>query len=159
MTVRISALKDSGALQQDYLLQLAEWHHNEWLHLNPGATLEQRLLRYKKSLEILALPEIFIACKDKKLIGSITLDKEDMDTRPYLTPWLASLYVDKDSRDQGIGSALIQYCIDYARQKDFKNIYLFTEDQIEFYRHRGWSFIETVEYRNIDVDLMCHSLK
>jgi len=159
MTIVILSLKDSGALQDDYIEQLARWHHNEWLHLNPGATFGKRLARYNKIVITKALPEIFIACENEKLLGSVTLDKEDMDTRQYLTPWLASLFVEPNSRSLGVASALIKYCLDDAKQKNFKNLYLFTEDQTIFYQHRGWHFVETLGYRNVDVDLMCQNLK
>ncbi len=158
MAVVVSTLRNCGALQDDYLLQLAKWHHNEWLHLNPGGTLEQRLAGYKHSVQSSALPEIFIACENKKLLGSATLAKEDMDTRKFLTPWLASLFVVPEQRNKGIASQLITFIINYAKKNGFKNLYLFTEDQTDFYRHRGWYFVETVNYRQTDVDLMCRKL-
>ncbi len=159
MAIVISALRDSAAQTTEYLKLLAQWHHNEWLHLNPGATLEQRIVRYQKSIQSTVLPEIFIASHDHKLLGSVTLDKDDMDTRQYLTPWLASLYVEPDSRGLGIGSGLIQYCVDYAKQLDYKNLYLFTEEQTQFYQQRGFRFVETLEYRQVEVDLMYQNLK
>lgn len=152
--VEIFSLRESGSNQEKYLFQLALWHHNEWLHLNPGASLEDRVKRYKKSILSTGLPEIFIACSEDQLLGSVTLDKSDMDTRPHLTPWLASLFVEPASRSRGIASQLITHCIAYAKKTNFKNIYLFTEDQIKFYKHRGWHFVETVEYRDSEVDLM-----
>lgn len=158
MRATITALRDCGDHIDDFLGQLALWHHQEWLHLNPDATLEQRFARYQQSLVTDALPEIFIAHNDAQLLGSVTLDKEDMDTRKILTPWLASLYVKPESRGQGIASQLIEYVVRYAEQQRYKNLYLFTEDQTDFYQHRGWRFVETVEYRAVDVDLMCRKL-
>lgn len=164
MTVTVAALRDiptlfGDAVLENFLMQLAQWHHDEWLHLNPGATLSSRLQRYQASLETVALPEIFVAYNESTLLGSVTLDKEDMDTRSHLTPWLASLYVKPDNRRQGVASLLIKYVVRYAKENDFKNIYLFTEDQTDFYQHRGWHFIESVEYRNAEVDLMFQNLK
>ena len=159
MALTISTLRDCKKRQEEYVFQLATWHHNEWLHLNPGATLEERTARYKKSVLTQSLPEIMIACEGDKLLGSVTLDKEDMDTRKFLTPWLASLFVEPDNRGRGIASALIKFCVNYAKQQGFKNLYLFTEDQRDFYQHRGWHFVEALEYRNAEVDLMSQKLK
>ena len=164
MAVVVSALRDiqpkfGDAVLEGFLMQLAQWHHNEWLHLNPGAILSCRLQRYQASLETEALPEIFVAYNGTTLLGSVTLDKEDMDTRSHLTPWLASLYVQPDNRRQGVASQLIKYVVCYAKENGYKNIYLFTEDQTDFYQHRGWHFIESVEYRNAEVDLMFQNLK
>ena len=158
MTIEIMALRDCQLRLAEYLYQLAHWHHHEWLHLNPGATLHKRLERYQQSTAADTLPEIFIAIKNKQLLGSVTLDKEDMDTRKQLTPWLASLFVKPEFRGQGIATRLIKFCTQYAQQRGFKNVYLFTEDQTEFYKQRGFRFIETLEYRNAEVDLMSHRL-
>ena len=158
MNLILRALRDSGELTRGYIEQLAKWHHEEWLHLNPGAKLEQRLLRYEKSIDMKSLPEIFVASDGDKLIGSATLEKEDMDTRAFLTPWLASLFVEPEYREQGVASQLIQYVIDYSRQQNYKNIYLFTEDQTDYYKKRGWHFVETLEYRSVEVDLMNQKL-
>lgn len=159
VNILVAPLRDCGDLIDSYLTQLSEWHHNEWLHLNPGATLGSRRERYKASIKTDTLPEVFVAYKGSTLLGSVTLDKEDMDTRKYLTPWLASLYVKPESRNQGVASQLIEFVVSYANEKNFKNIYLFTEDQTDFYQHRGWHFVESVEYRNAEVDLMCKNIK
>jgi len=154
MAITISALRNNTKEQKAYLLQLATWHHNEWLHLNPDSSLDERVARYQQSILDSGLPEIFIACDNDKLLGSVTLDKSDMDTRPYFTPWLASLFVEPSSRTQGVASKLIQYCLSYAKEKNYKNVYLFTEYQTEFYKKCGWNFVETLEYRGAEVDLM-----
>jgi len=158
MEIVIAPLSKTGACLETYLLQLARWHHDEWLHLNPGATLESRVKRYQDSINTDVLPEIFVAYSGDVLLGSVTLAKDDMDTRAYLTPWLASLYVAPEYRSQGVASQLIKYVVSYAKQMQYKNIYLFTEDQTDFYKHRGWHFIESLEYRNNEVDLMSQKL-
>lgn len=153
MDITISKLSEID--QRDgCIAQLARWHHDEWLHLNPGATLESRLKRYQSSVSNSNLPELFVAFNGETLLGSATLAKNDMDTREFLTPWLASLYVATEYREHGVASTLIEYVLSYAKQHEFKNIYLFTEDQTDFYQHRGWHLIESVEYRDAEVDLM-----
>ena len=158
MEIVITPLSKTSTCLETYLLQLARWHHDEWLHLNPGATLESRVKRYQDSIKTDVLPEIFVAYSADVLLGSVTLAKDDMDTRAYLTPWLASLYVVPEYRGQGIATQLIKYVVSYAKQMQYKNIYLFTEDQTDFYQHRGWHFIESLEYRNNEVDLMSQKL-
>ena len=156
--VTITVLADCGQQTKAFIEQLAQWHHQEWLHLNPGATVEQRLVRYSNSLTSDALPTIFVAHNNGLLLGSVSLEKEDMDTRKFLTPWLASLFVIPEQRNKGVASQLIRFIVNYAKQHRFKNLYLFTEDQTDFYQHRGWYFVETVNYRQTDVDLMCRKL-
>lgn len=156
--VTITALADCGMQLEAFTEQLAYWHHQEWLHLNPGGTFEKRLTRYRQSLTSDELPTIFVAHNDEQLLGSVSLEKADMDTRKFLTPWLASLFVVPKQRNKGIASQLIVFIVNYAKQHKFKNLYLFTEDQTDFYQHRGWHFVETVNYRQTDVDLMCRKL-
>ena len=157
MDITISKLSEVDK-RDDCITQLARWHHDEWLHLNPGATLESRLKRYQSSVSSNDLPELFVAINGDTLLGSATLAKNDMDTREFLMPWLASLFVAVDYRGLGVASALIEYVIRYAKQREFKNISLFTEDQTDFYQHRGWHLIESVEYRDSEVDLMSQRL-
>jgi len=158
MHVTITVLRDCSDHTDIFLEQLALWHHQEWLYLNPGATFEQRLARYRQSLTTDALPEIIVAHHGSQLVGSATLEKEDMDTRKFLTPWLASLFVKPEQRNKGIASRLIEFVVCYAKQHKFRNLYLFTEDQLNFYQHHGWHLVEIVEYRQVEVDLMCKKL-
>jgi len=159
MPLSICPLSECGDQTAIYIEKLAAWHHEQWLYLNHGALLEERLNRYQDSLISPELPNLYIAHNGKDLLGSVTLDKEDMDSRPFLTPWLASLFVKPSVRQQGIASDLINYCCQHAKQLGYKNVYLFTEDQTQFYQQRGFRLLETVEYRQVEVDLMCHHLK
>jgi len=158
MSLTIRSLSDSGISTELYVKQLAKWHHEQWLYLNPGASLAERLSRYQQAVQSQTLPHLYIATNETELLGSVTLDKDDMDTRDYLTPWLASLYVKQEARQQGVGSQLIEFCCVQAKQLGYRNLYLFTEDQTQFYRQRGFRLLESVEYRQVEVDLMCRNL-
>jgi N-acetylglutamate synthase-like GNAT family acetyltransferase len=70
-----------------------------------------------------------------------------MDTRPKLSPWLASVYVAAEHRCQGIGSALVRRVVEEAAALDVQRLYLFTPDQERFYARLGWSVIERCTYR------------
>ncbi len=88
---------------------VARWHHKEWAHLNPGQSLSIRIEQMAVYIEASATcttihsesplkdrfrPKLFVALNDKgKPIGTAALDLHDMDDKPHLSPWLASVYV------------------------------------------------------------------
>ena len=142
----------------EYLPQLAQWHHQEWLHLNPGLSLEQRIEKMQAYLNENAIPQTFVALDEavdqSALLGSAAVIDSDMDTKPELTPWLASVYVDKKQRRQGIGTTLVKAIMQYVQGLDFSEMYLFTPDQASFYNGLGWQLLEQTEYRDENVTVM-----
>jgi len=138
----------------EFIPALAEWHHNEWVHLNPGDTLEWRIKRMQKSLGRRQIPTTFIALEGEELLGSASLVKWDMDTKPELTPWLASVYVAPQHRNKGLGTALVERAVEEARALGVETLYLFTPDRESFYAHMGWEVLERTEYVGEQVVVM-----
>ena len=81
-----------------------------------------------------------------------------MDTRPELSPWLASVYVAADHRRQGIGSALVRRVAEEAASLGVEALYLFTPDQERFYARLGWTVLERCTYRGYPQVVMTLSL-
>ena len=50
----------------------------------------------------------------------------DVDIRPDLYPWLINLYVDIHYRNKKIGDTLIKYSINYLKNNNFKEVYVYT---------------------------------
>ncbi len=140
-----------------HLQTLAVWHHEEWRDLNPGQTLEQRVQKMQGYLGTDFIPSTYIACDDA-LLGSASIVESDMDDRKDLSPWLASVYVDKPYRRQGVGSRLVKHVIEMARQHGVKKLYLFTPDQESFYLQLGWYVKEKTVYRGKEVTIMCFNI-
>ena len=78
-----------------FIAQLAELHHAEWKHLNPSLALEDRAEAIAEAAGREGIPSIFITMSGNQLVGSAVLVRNDMDTKPDLTPWLAAVYVKK----------------------------------------------------------------
>src|SRR5690625_2441062 len=104
---------------RNWIPQLACWHHAEWAELNPGETLAGRVARLEINAAGDQLPLTWIAFDDENLFGSASLVASDMETRPDLHPWLASVYVAAEHRRKGIGGALVQHVMNEARIRDF----------------------------------------
>lgn len=68
--------------------------------------------------------------EDSTPIGSVCLIEDDMVQRPYLTPWLAALYMRHAYRNMGMGSLLVNHLVDRARSAGFDELYLNADDQM-----------------------------
>lgn len=137
----------------DNLSTLAKWHHDEWSYLNPGESIEQRIVRMQSHLDTNFIPSTFIA-RDKHLLGSAAIVDHDIETEPQLSPWLASVFVSPEHRRQGIGRQLVQHVMAQATTQGIKQLYLFTPDRQNFYRELGWSVMKQVEYHGHMITVM-----
>jgi GNAT superfamily N-acetyltransferase len=137
-----------------HISTLARWHHDEWRYLNPRKTLEECEAGLRRSLGATFVPSTFVALEGDVLVGSASIIVSDMDTRPELSPWLASVYIKPDFRRQGIGSTLVTAVVGRAAAEEIDKLYLFTPDQRAFYQRLGWRLMEEVVYRGHMVDVM-----
>lgn len=137
-----------------HLQTLAEWHQGEWAHLNPGETLAMRIARMQHYLSVDLVPSTFVYTHNGNALGSAALVASDMDTRPGLTPWLASVFVAPPFRRQGIGSALVRHAMRQAEAAGISRLYLFTPDRAGFYQDLGWQTMSVDDYRDQAVTLM-----
>lgn len=140
-------------LAPQHLNILASWHHNEWSHYNPAKNLQQRVDSMNTYLNDDFIPSTFIATDDR-LLGSAAIVENDMETRPELSPWLASVYVEPCSRRRGTGTLLVRHIMDQAMSHGIKTLYLFTPDREAFYKGLGWETISKELYHGRPVDIM-----
>jgi GNAT superfamily N-acetyltransferase len=136
-----------------HISTLAHWHHHEWSSLNPGRTIDQRIEYMQSYLSDDLVPSTFIA-KGPHLMGSAAITDHDMDTRPQLTPWLASVFVAPEFRNQGVGSHLVKHVMQKAKDTGIETLYLFTPDRASFYEKLGWKILDNEEYRGHAVTVM-----
>ena len=137
---------------------IAQWHQNEWQHISPHLNTQLRVDAYSSYPAKPAIPSCILAVTDDKPAGSASIVLSDMETHPHLSPWLASVYVHPDYRNQGIATELINHCLINAKKLGFQTLYLFTPDQAEFYQKRGWQRLEHFIYHNEHVDIMSFDL-
>lgn len=140
--------------RKEYVWELAELHHAEWMHLNSSLTLQKRAEAITKAAGREGIPSIFIALSKSQLIGSAALVQQDMDTKTDLSPWLAGVYVKEGFRHQGIATALIARCEQEAAQSGANIWYLYTEFALKLYEKLGWRHIERCEYKGATVNVM-----
>ena len=77
----------------DLAEQVSVWGFDEWGHLNPGQTLDQRRAEIQGKMNIDRVPIAFVALGDDDgIVGTASLIFDDLEGDPR-NPWLASVYV------------------------------------------------------------------
>jgi N-acetylglutamate synthase-like GNAT family acetyltransferase len=137
-----------------YIPTLAAWHQDEWSHLNPGETLAGRIKRMDEFLGEAPIPTMYVWVEGQNVIGSAAIVKNDMETRPELTPWLASVYVHHTRRRTGIGATLVNHVVDQARRLGCGELFLYTPRREAFYLKLGWRTIAKELFHGEDVAVM-----
>ena len=91
-----------------------------------------------------------------KLLGTVTLDEEDMTTRPNLTPWVADVLTLPEARGMGVASALLVRLTEVAKSVGVSRLYLWSAEQEAFFAKRGFTRLEPerFEYAGEMVTLM-----
>jgi GNAT superfamily N-acetyltransferase len=122
--------------------KVARWIYKEFVEEKGDRSLEFVIERFNnRNLD--NLPMSFVAIVDGTCAGVVSIFDNDLGTRKDLTPWLAGLYVEESFRGNGIAEKLINTVINKCREMNFNRVYLRTEHAAEYYRKRGWSFLES----------------
>ncbi len=138
----------------EHIPQLAAWHFAQWGELNPANDFATRIARLQTHLQRRAVPTTFLACEDDELLGSASLVVSDLDIRPELTPWLASVFVAPIARNHGVGTLLVQRVMSEAHAIGVPRLHLFTLDQERFYAAMGWRLSERILWRKYEIAVM-----
>ena len=138
--------------------QIARWLFDEWGRLLPGMSIEGGITRLQERLRRDQRPLTMVAMEAEVAIGTVSLVPFDMETRPDLSPWLASLYVAPDLRRCGIGSALIVAVVREAKRLGIDSLFLFTDSSQALYAKHGWQTVESCLYHNRAVVIMRKSV-
>ncbi len=142
-----------------YIPTLARWFQNEWANVNPEATYESRIQDLSSRTHESQLPLTIIATRGNDLLGTYSLDLDDMHTRSHLSPWLASVYVNPKFRRDGVGSFLVKDATIRAKHLGIQKLYLYTPDQAAWYAKMGWRELERVEYHGTVVTVMSMNIQ
>lgn len=133
---------------------VAGWLYSEWGRHLPGRSIDTAESSLRQDPDANGLPSTLIAVEGSEPVGVARLVESDLESRPDLGPWLASVFVPEEIRGRGIGTMLCSGIVDIARRSGFPAIYLFTPDRAGFYERQGWSVIGSEEHRGMQVTLM-----
>ncbi len=119
---------------------VAAWIHQQFPHEFVGVPLADwtRDLWEAQGRSITT----FVALEDDRVVGTASLDANDLPVRLHLTPWLASVYVPPEHRSRGIASKLVACVEQEAMSRGVARLHLHTTDRESFYSDRGWMVLE-----------------
>lgn len=142
----------------EYVDTIAEWLFSEWGQYKPDTTLDTIAIRLRRYLNRDNIPITIIALEAGIVVGTATLRQSDLRERKELKPWMASVYVDSNHRNKGVGSELVSAIERIATSLGFHRIHLYTPDRQSFYGRLSWSVLENVDHGGKQVTVMYKTL-
>lgn len=124
--------------------KIAHWIWQEFWADKPDFSanyFEKRL--HNEFLNNTQIPLGFVAFMNTSPCGSVLLIENDDEKRTHLRPWLAALFVLPESRNQGVGRALVQSVLLHAKKLNERQIFLGT-DNPRYYLNLGAEVHEQV---------------
>lgn len=116
---------------------VARWLWQEWgRHKGRTPEMSERRLR---SRDATTGPEQTWILLDGGIpAATASLVHDDLDTRPELTPWLASVFVDPPMRGRGHAARLVRVVEDAARAGGNHTLWLHSQHAAGLYAGLGW---------------------
>jgi N-acetylglutamate synthase-like GNAT family acetyltransferase len=146
---------DPLADHPDLVRVIAEWHQRR----DEQNSLDFWIRCHTTEAPREGIPRAWVAIVDGEAAGSVSLVENNMDTRPELAPWLASLWVRPECRRRGVGAALVRRCEEEASRLGVRRLHLYTDSAAGFYARLGWSVLTQEQYEGQSVVVMVRELR
>lgn len=134
---------------------IAQWHQDEWAHLNPGESLSGRIERMNKYLDARPVPQMWVKVVDGQPVATAALVDNDLPEATERTPWLASVYTPASERGKGYASEVVNHVYEQALALGFQRLWLYTPDAAPLYERLGWTEIGPHRVHGEAVTIMC----
>jgi predicted N-acetyltransferase YhbS len=138
----------------DKINEVSEIIYEEFVVKTGGSLKFKDVVNYISNSKTSTFPIILVALENGECLGTVSIFENDLKIRSMYKPWLASLYTKPEYRCKGVGEKLIAKTIDVVKELGFNELYLRTEYASDYYKNRGWTYLETVSddrYEKIDV--------
>lgn len=129
-----------------YLDEVSEWIWEHWSKKH-NARLQDIIYRSKHSLNYEDIPQMYIAKYNDRVIGVVSIWRNDLTARQDLYPWMATLLVKEEYRNRGVGTLLQKKVIEESKKIKYRYLYLIT-DLDNYYEKVGWEFLEKAPLEN-----------
>lgn len=149
---------DTLSNHPEQLEVVATMIHTEFVQKKKGTAPYEKVIAFLDKKPSEPYPMTFVALDDVTCTGTVSLFENDLNERLVYTPWLASLFVEKVYRNQGIAQQLINQLIVYAKSRQITTIYLKTENASAYYKKLGWTLIETVETTDSPIHISSYTI-
>ncbi|HEY3293650.1 MAG TPA: GNAT family N-acetyltransferase [Candidatus Nanopelagicaceae bacterium] len=98
---------------------------------------------------------VYLAVSGEEVVATIGIvDFDELEEFRELKPWIAAFIVNPELRGQGIGGRVLDLLEEKARSLGIEVLHLWTEDQADFYRKRGFRQIAASKLGTLDIDVM-----
>lgn len=138
----------------DKITEVSEMIYKEFIVKTGGGMEFEDVIKHFSNTKDNAFPITLVALENGNCLGTVSIFENDLKIRHMYKPWLASLYTKPEYRGKGVGQRLVDKTIDVVKELGFNELYLRTEDASDYYKNRGWTYLETVsndKYGKIDV--------
>jgi predicted N-acetyltransferase YhbS len=125
----------------EHLFAVATWIYQEWWRdkVDGPEVIGCRLMQHLQEDRV---PLTLVAMIDDEPVGCASIIHHDLEVRPELSPWLATVFVRPQFRKRGVGGALVQGAMDKAEELRLGVLYLATRDQCAFCSRFGFCALE-----------------
>jgi len=98
---------------------------------------------------------IYVAKNGDEVLGTIALVTfDDLEEYRHLSPWIAAFIVNPALRGQGFGTSILTAFEKEAKSLGIEALYLWTEDQTNFYQKCGYEFIASGRWSQLTFDVL-----
>jgi GNAT superfamily N-acetyltransferase len=125
------------AARPDLAETVAGWLWEEWGR-KKGRPFEGVLARVSSRTALIGLEQCVVLLDGDTPAATASLVVEDADSRPDLSPWLASVFVSPTARGRGYGRVVVTAIESAAREAAIPTLWLFTDSAAPLYASLGW---------------------
>ena len=131
--ITIETLSD----RHDLIDLTTRWGWDEWGHKS-GQSLASALASTHALVDAAGFEKTFVLLEDGIPAAMASLVRCDLDERPDLTPWLASVYVNPPFRGRGHAVRVVRQVEQAAIAEAVSKLWLYTSTAPGLYRKLGW---------------------
>ena len=153
MTSRLTTV----AAECSLIPTIAGWLWLEWGR-RKGRSIDRIAVNLARRTATIGPEQTFVLLDGGKPVATASLVHHDLDSRPDLTPWLASVYVDPRHRGLGHAARVVRAVEDATLAAGIATLWLHTESAAGLYAGLGWEPIGPEVDGGHDVTLMRRSL-
>jgi GNAT superfamily N-acetyltransferase len=140
-------IRKLDASEDELILKIANWYFEEW-----DTPIEKTVQRLKSQPNDDTLFQLVLSVENKVVAtGGLCNNVNILNVHQELgkfKPWLALLYTEKNSRNNGLGKILLEQIEKCASEEKLTDIYLYTFTAESLYKRSGWIEINSVNYKN-----------
>lgn len=138
---------------------LVEWMYEEWRHYDATLTREKLSASFNNRLNDDKMPFTIVAERNAQPIGMIALKETgepEFSSHYGTSPWLGSLHVLPEERNQGIGQTLVRVLNSIAVRLGHQKVLVYTSNpnNVTWYLKRGAHVIDKQIFRGHPITIM-----